>query len=68
MYNYNKTKGTLADLAILDGLVYGSQTIREVISEVIVQESSIIQYFTEKGIEQGQKLHAVEAILTTLEV
>ena len=42
------------------------------ISEVIVQESSIIQYFTEQGIEQGieqgKKQHAVEAILTVLEV
>ena len=37
-----------------------------------MQESSIIQYFTEKGIEQGKKQdkkqHAVEAILTVLEV
>ncbi len=61
-------KEMLADLAILDGLAYDSQTIREAISEVIVQESSIIQYFTEKGIEQGKKQHAVEAILTVLEV
>ena len=57
-----------ADLAILGGLAHDSQTIRDVISEVIVQESSIIQYFTEKGIEQGKKQHAVEAILTVLEV
>ena len=37
-----------------------------------MQEFSIIQYFTEKnfeqGIEQGKKQHAVEAILTVLEV
>ena len=63
---------TLADLAILGGLAHDSQTIRDIISEVIVQESSIIQYFTEKsfeqGIEQGKKQHAVEAILTVLEV
>lgn len=36
-----------------------------------MQESSIIQYFTEKGVEQGieqdKKQHAVEAILTVLE-
>lgn len=46
------------------------------VSEEIVQESSIVQYFTEKareqgieqGIEQGKKQHAVEAILTVLEV
>ena len=64
----SQQKETLADLAILGGLAYDSQTIREAISEVIVQESSIIQYFTEKGIEQGKKQHAVEAILTVLEV
>ena len=33
-----------------------------------MQESSIIQYFTEQGIERGKKLQAVEAILTVLEV
>ena len=37
-----------------------------------MQESSIIQYFSEKsfeqGIEQGKKQHAVEAILSVLEV
>ncbi len=33
-----------------------------------MQESSIIQYFTEKGIEQGKKQYAVEAILTVLEI
>ena len=64
----SQQRETLADLAILGGLAHDSQTIRDVISEVIVQESSIIQYFTEKGIEQGKKQHAVEAILTVLEV
>ena len=68
----SRKKEALADLAILGGLAYDSQTIREAISEAIVQESSIVQYFAEKsfeqGIEQGQKQHAVEAILTVLEV
>ena len=64
----SQQKEMLADLAILGGLAYDSQTIREAISEVIVQESSIIQYFTEQGIEQGKKQYAVEAILTVLEV
>ena len=68
----SRKKEALADLAILGGLAYDSQTIREAISEVIVQESSIVQYFAEKsfeqGIEQGKKQHAVEAILTVLEV
>ena len=64
----SQQKEMLADLAILGGLAYDSQTIREAIPEVIVQESSIIQYFTEQGIEQGKKQYAVEAILTVLEV
>ena len=68
----SQQKETLADLAILGGLAYDAQIIREAISEVIVQESSIIQYYTEQaleqGIEQGKKQHAVEAILTVLEV
>ena len=76
----SQQRETLADLAILGGLAYDAQIIREAISEVIVQESSIIQYFTERaleqgieqgleqGIEQGKKQHAVEAILTVLEV
>ena len=37
-----------------------------------MQESSIIQYFTEKGveqgIEQGKRQHAIEAVGTVLEV
>ena len=72
----SRKKEALADLAILGGLAYDSQTIREAISEVIVQESSIVQYFSEKsfeqgieqGIEQGKKQYAVEAILAVLEV
>ena len=64
----SRKKEALADLAILGGLVYDSQTIREAISEGTMQESSIIQYFTEKGIEQGKKQYAVEAILAVLEV
>ena len=64
----SRKREALADLAILGGLVYDSQTIREAISEGTMQESSIIQYFTEKGIEQGKKQYAVEAILAVLEV
>jgi len=72
----SKQKETPADLASLGGLAYDSQTIRNIISEEIVQESSIVQYFSEKsfeqgieqGIEQGKKQHAVEAILTVLDV
>ena len=43
----------LADLAILSGLVYRLETIRTIISEETMYESSVVQYFTEKGIKQG---------------
>ncbi len=59
---------TLSDLAIFAGLVYDAQTILDIISEEIMQESSIIQYFTEQGIEQGKKQYAVEAIFTVLDI
>ena len=67
---------TLSDLAIFAGLVCDAQTVLDIISEAIVQESSIIQYFAEKsfeqgiqqGIEQGRKEQAIESILIVLEV
>ena len=43
----------LADLAILSGLVYKSETIMTIIAEETMYESSVVQYFTEKGIKQG---------------
>ena len=43
----------LVDLAILSGLVYKSETIMTIISEETMYESSVVQYFTKKGIEQG---------------
>jgi predicted transposase YdaD len=43
----------LADLAILSGLVYKSETIMTILSEETMYESSVVQYFTEKGIGQG---------------
>ncbi len=43
----------LADLAMLSGLVYKSETIMTIISEATMYESSVVQYFTEKGIKQG---------------
>ena len=43
----------LSNLAILGGLIFDYQTIREIISEETMHESSVIQHFTELGIEQG---------------
>ena len=62
----------LVDLAILSGLVYKSETIRTIIAEETMYESSIVQYFTEKaleqGIEQGGRERTVEALLDVLEI
>ena len=45
----------LADLAMLSGLVYNLETIMTIIEEETMYESSVVQYFTEKGIKQGIK-------------
>ena len=62
----------LADLAILSGLVYNSETIMTIISEETMYESSVVQYFTEKALEQGIKRggreRAIEALLDVLEI
>ena len=50
-------------LRFLSGLVYKSETIRTIIAEETMYESSIAQYFTEKGIEQGSRERAVEDLL-----
>ena len=53
----------LADLAILSGLVYKSETIMTIISEETMYESSVVQYFTEKALEQGGRDRAIEDLL-----
>ena len=54
----------LADLAILSGLVYKSETIMTIMSEATMYESSIVRYFTEKALEQGVR----ESIQEVLEL
>ena len=70
----------LADLAMLSGLVYNLETITTIIEEETMYESSVVQYFTEKGIKQGIKQGieqgierggrelATEALLEVLEI
>ena len=66
----------LADLAMLSGLVYNLETIMTIIEEETMYESSVVQYFTEKGIKQGIKQgidqggreRAVEDLLEVLEI
>ena len=66
----------LADLAILSGLVYRLETIMTIFSEATMYESSVVQYFTEKaleqgieqGIERGGRERAVEDLLDVLEI
>ena len=45
----------LTDLAILGGLIFEYSTVREIIMEAIMQESSVIQHFLQQGIEQGRE-------------
>ena len=60
----------LTDLAILGGLIFEYSTVREIIMEAIMQESSVIQHFLqqgiEQGIEQGARQMSVESTLTIL--
>ena len=54
----------LTDLAILSGLIFDYSTIRETITEAIMQESSVIQHF----LQQGTRESLIEGILENLEV
>ena len=54
----------LTDLAILSGLIFDYATIRETITEAIMQESSVIQHF----LQQGTRENLIEGILENLEV
>ena len=58
----------LVDLAILSGLVYNLETIMTIISEETMYESSVVQYFTEKGIEQGGRERAIRDLLDVLAI
>ena len=62
----------LADLAILGGLVYNLDTIKTIIAEETMYESSVVQHFAEKalkqGIEQGGRERAIEDLLEVLEI
>ena len=56
----------LADLAILSGLVYRLETIMTIIAEETMYESSVVQYFTEKALEQGIEQGIRESIQDVL--
>ena len=61
----------MADLAILSGLVYNLDTVRTIIAEETMYESSVVQHFAEQikqGIEQGIEQGTVEALLDVLEI
>ena len=61
----------LSNLAILGGLIFDYQTIGEIISEETMHESSVIQHFTElgieQGIEQGERIGVLGSLLDVLE-
>ena len=62
----------LSSLVILSGLILNFQTIRQIISEETMYESSVIQHFTEQGIkqgiEQGERKGAIESLFDVLDV
>ena len=61
----NKSK-FFTNIAILSGLIHDSQTITTIISEETMYESSIVQHFTERGIQQGQRQQGIESVLDIL--
>ena len=52
----------LTELAILSGLVYEPQMIRNIISEETMYESSIVRYFAEKGHQAGVRESILEVL------
>ena len=70
----------LAELGVLGGLILNAETLRKIILEETMHESSIVQYFTEKavqqgieqgierGIQQGKRETALESLIGVLEV
>ncbi len=56
----------LADLAILSGLVYNLETIRTIIAEETMYESSVVQYFTlSLTTHSSKKSNALNYLLKT---
>ena len=53
----------LTELAILSGLVYEPQMIRNIVSEETMYESSIVRYFTERATQQGHQAGARESTI-----
>ncbi len=53
----------LTNLGILGGLILDYETIRDIILEENMQESSVIQHFTQQGMREG----TIDAILDVLE-
>ena len=66
----------LGSLAVLGNLIYEPETISNIIQEETMQQSNIIEYWTEKataeahqqGLQQGVKERALEDILEVLEL
>ena len=69
----SRTRGTLLyALSIFGGLIHPPEFFQDGKLEALMQESpiyeTVIQRGIQQGIEQGKKEHAVDAILTVLEV
>ncbi len=61
----------LTNLGILSGIILDYETIRNIIMEEIMQESSVIQHYTQQGIQQGiqqgVREGTIDSILDVLE-
>ena len=56
----------LVNLWVMSGLTYERESLTHLLSEDIMQESSVYQYIIEQGIEQGERNNTVETILELL--
>ena len=57
----------LSNMAILGGIILDYDTIRKIISEETMYASSVIQHWTEQGIEQGERKGVLESLINILE-
>lgn len=65
----SRTRGTLLyALSVFGGLIHPPELFQDGKLEAFMRESPIYETVIQRGIQQGKKEHAVEAILTVLEV
>lgn len=58
----------LINLWVMSGLIHERESLLHLLSEDIMQESSVYQYIIEQGIEQGERNNTIESILELLSI